>query len=137
MWSRGGAARLFFLISRWLRLRDSQAAVFQIENIASPVDAIAHKTCSPDHRRNQISQGQQDNVAECLSVVEHTLRSDESDGESGSESHCQQCPRPCRPAGREQRGQCPGQAKGEKQSCVPPATGIPDGPRPAQLMAKK
>src|ERR1700687_5793881 len=100
MWLRGGAARLFFLISRWLRLRDSQAAVFQIENIASPVDAIAHKTCSPDERRNQISQGQQDHVAECLSVVEHNLRSDESDGESDSQRHCEESARPCRPAGR-------------------------------------
>src|SRR5260370_40140983 len=122
MWSRGGAARFFFLISRWLRLRESQGAVFQIENIASPVDAIAHKTCSPDERRNQISQGQQDNVAEGLSVVEHDLRSDESDGESHSESHCEQYPRPCRPAGREQRRPCPGQAKGEQQSCGSPAT---------------
>ena len=44
------------------------------------MDAIPHKTRGPNERRDQISQGQQDNVAERLSVMEHDLRSDESDG---------------------------------------------------------
>ena len=50
--------------SRSCLWESAQATVFQIEHIASPVDAIAHKTCGPDERRDQVSQRQQDNIAE-------------------------------------------------------------------------
>jgi hypothetical protein len=32
-----------------------QAAVLQVENIAAPVDAVAHETGRPYERRNQVS----------------------------------------------------------------------------------
>src|ERR1700674_1338729 len=100
MWSRGGAARLFFLISRWLRLRDSQAAFFQIEDISSPVNAIPHETCGPDERRNEISQRKQENVTRKLIVIEHDNRCDKAYGHAHGESYREQYPRPRGPACR-------------------------------------
>ena len=38
------------------------------------MDAVTHKTCGPDERRNQVSQRQQENTAQHLSVVEHAYR---------------------------------------------------------------
>src|SRR5258707_5533321 len=99
------------------------------------MDAVAHKTCGPDKRRNEISQRKQENVTKKLIVIEHDNRSDKAYGHAQSESQHEQCPPPCRPASRQQRHQCPAQAEGQKQSCVSPATSIANGPRPAQLMA--
>src|ERR1039458_4741030 len=100
MWSRVVVARLFFPTGRWRPLRDSQTSVFQIEDVASPVDAVAHKACGPDERRDQVSQGQQENIAETLAVVEHERRSDEPDGQPRGERHPKQYPRPRSPVRR-------------------------------------
>jgi hypothetical protein len=37
------------------------------------VDAVAHETCGPDNGRDQVSQGQQENVAEYLTIVDLTI----------------------------------------------------------------
>jgi hypothetical protein len=49
------------------------------------VDAVTHKTCAPHERRNQVSQWQQENTAQHLSVVEHAYRSDKPNAQSHRE----------------------------------------------------
>jgi len=49
------------------------------------VDTVAHETCGPDERRHQVSQWQQENIADCLSVVEHAYRSDQPNAQSHRE----------------------------------------------------
>jgi 4-amino-4-deoxy-L-arabinose transferase-like glycosyltransferase len=68
--ARGGGKIIFSnrpsLISQSrlrIRLRASQSPVFQIEDMASPMNTVAQKTCGPDERRDQVSQRKQENVA--------------------------------------------------------------------------